>query len=216
MNVIRRLLARRRLDRDLADEIRQHLEEKADALVDAGVPRDKAIRIARREFGNVTLIEERGRDVWRWQVVEDGLSDVRYAVRQWRRSPAFAAAAILTLALGIGANTAVFSAVSALVLRPLPFPDADRLVAVRAVDRRSSAAHRLSYPNSSTFAARRGRSRISPAITTPTSRSPAAASPWTYAGRSCRGTCSRRWAWHPCSAARSSRRKNAPACTPPS
>ena len=118
-------------DRDLADEIAQHLEEKVDALVAAGMPREKPSAAARREFGNVTLIEERGpRRVA--LAGRRGRAWPTYAtrVRQLRRSPSFAAAAILTLALGIGANTAVFSVVNALVLRPLPFPHADRLVSV--------------------------------------------------------------------------------------
>src|SRR5207244_12484280 len=94
--------------------------------------RDEAGRAARREFGNVTLLEERGREVWRWTILENLISDVRYGFRQLRKSPAFAAAAVVTLALGIGANTAVFSVVNAVILRPLPFPEPDRLVSVRS------------------------------------------------------------------------------------
>ena len=116
MNVLRRLLARRRLERDLADEIRQHLDEQIDELVAGGVPRDQAVYLARRAFGNPTLVEERAREVWRLPLVDDLWADLRYGLRQWRRSPAFAGSAILTLALGIGASTAVFSVVSALVL----------------------------------------------------------------------------------------------------
>ena len=138
MNVLRRLLDRRRLERDLAEEIRQHLDEKIDELVAGGMPREQAVHAAHREFGNDTLLEERGREVWRWNLVEDAWADLRYAWRQWRRAPAFAIATLVTLALGIGANTFVFSVVNAVVLRPLPFPEADRLVSV-AVDRPSES-----------------------------------------------------------------------------
>ncbi len=147
MNVLRRLLDRRRLERDLAEEIRQHLDEKIDELVAGGMPREQAVHAAHREFGNDTLLEERGRDVWRWHLVEDAWADLRYAWRQWRRAPAFAIATLVTLALGIGANTFVFSVVNAVVLRPLPFPAADRLVSVQSIDRRSQSPDGLSYPN---------------------------------------------------------------------
>jgi putative ABC transport system permease protein len=146
MTWIRDLFARRALERDLAEEIRQHLDEKIDDLMLQGLSRDEASRLARREFGNVTLLEEQGRDVWRWPFVEDGLADLRYACRQLRRTPAFAFAAIATLALGIGASVAMFSVVNAVVLRPLPFPASDRLVTIESRDRRGPEPDTLSYP----------------------------------------------------------------------
>jgi len=138
--------ARRSADPDLDEEIEQHLAEKIDELVAQGVPADEAIWRARRDFGNVMLLKERSRDVWRPRL--HGLwCDVRYALRFLRRSPTFAAASILTLALGVGANAAVFSLLNAVVFRALPFPESDRLVSVQLRDTRG-APHptRLSYP----------------------------------------------------------------------
>ena len=126
---------------------RSHQLQHPLQLVAGGVPRDQAVYLARRAFGNPTLVEERAREVWRLPLVDDLWADLRYGLRQWRRSPAFAGSAILTLALGIGASTAVFSVVSALVLTPLPFPDPDRLVAVQSISRRDSTLDSLSYPN---------------------------------------------------------------------
>ena len=140
------LLRRRRIEDDLAAEIQAHLEERVEDLVAQGLSRESARLAARREFGNVTLIEERGRDVWRWRAVEDFVADLRFAVRQLRKAPAFALAGILTLALGIGANTAVFSVVNAVILRPLPYPNPERLVSVQTRTQRGEP-HNFSYPN---------------------------------------------------------------------
>ena len=124
--------------RDVADEIDLHLEEKIDELMAAGLTRQAAAAAARRAFGNVTLVREESRDVWRSRPLDDVLGDIRYALRQLRRAPSFAAAAILTLAIGIGANSAVFSVVNTVVLRPLPFPSPDRLVSVELMSIRGT------------------------------------------------------------------------------
>ncbi len=147
MNWIRQLLARRQLNKDLSEEIQQHIEEKVDELMTGGLSREDAIARARREFGNLTLMTEQGRDVWRWPSVEDFLSDVRFAVRQLCKSPAFAVASILTLALGIGTNTAVFSVVNAVILRPLAYPESEQLISVKSLDLRGvPQPSDLSYP----------------------------------------------------------------------
>jgi putative ABC transport system permease protein len=134
-------------ERALAEELQEHLAERIDALTEQGMPPDEAQWQAQRELGNVLLIKERGREVWRWAFVDELSADVRYALRQLRRSPSFALATILTLALGIGANTVVFSLINAVFLRPLPFSEPDRLVDVRSFDRRSGGhPTNLSYP----------------------------------------------------------------------
>ena len=130
MNWLKQLISGRKLYGELSEEIREHLEEKIEELVACGVSRKEAAAAARREFGNVTLIAEDSHKVWRWPSVEEFLTDVRYGLRMLGKNPSFTAIAILTLALGIGANTAIFSVVNVVLLQRLPYPDADGLVMV--------------------------------------------------------------------------------------
>jgi putative ABC transport system permease protein len=121
---------RNRLD-DLSDEIQSHIDEKTDELVAGGLSRTDAEVAARRAFGNVASVKETARDVWRFELFTDNLAtDVRLALRGLVHAPGYAIAVILTLALGIGANAVVFALVNAVVLKPLPYPNADRLISV--------------------------------------------------------------------------------------
>ena len=131
MRWLSELFSRKRRYDDLSASIREHIEERAEELVDGGMPRVEAEKTARREFGNVTLIEERSREVWQWATIESIAADLRLVMRRLRRSPGFAATVLLTLAIGIGANTAVFSVLNSVLIRPLSYPEPQRLVAMR-------------------------------------------------------------------------------------
>jgi predicted permease len=125
------LFRRRHLYDDLAEEIRAHLEEKAAELEARGMSPAQAHDAARRSFGNVTSIEERGRETWEWPTVESFLTDARYALRQLRRAPTLSLIVVVTLAVGIAATSTVFSWTRSVLLDPLPgAADADRVLAL--------------------------------------------------------------------------------------
>lgn len=128
------LWSRRRLYGDLSEEIREHLEEKIEELVAEGMSRPDAEAKARREFGNVALLEEDSRAVWRWAIVEDFFMDARFGARMLRKTPGFTAIAVVTLALGIAANTTIFSAVNGWMLRPPRIKDPGNVVMILTTD----------------------------------------------------------------------------------
>jgi predicted permease len=130
MQWLKQLLSRRRRYDDLSASIQEHLEEKIEELMEDGMPRAQAEQAARREFGNVTLVKERSREVWQWRALESTFADLKLTFRRLRKSPGFAVTVLLTLAIGIGANTAVFSVVNSVLLKPLPYPEPQDLVSL--------------------------------------------------------------------------------------
>lgn len=144
MQWLAKLFSRRRRYSDLSVSIQEHLEEKADELMDEGMSREEAMQAARRAFGNVGLIEERSREEWIWPELDGLRADLKYAVRQLWKHPGFSLTAIMTLTLGIGANVVVFSVLNAVVVRPLNVSKPQRLY---NIEHKQHGWYSQSYPN---------------------------------------------------------------------
>src|SRR5262245_39598859 len=127
---LRTLFVRRRREQDLQDEIAAHLAMDTQQRIDAGESPDVARFAAQRDLGRLLTTTEDTRAVWGWPGLEHFVRDFRHAAHTLWRQPAFSAAAVVTLAIGIGATTVIFSIVNGVLLQPLPYPEPDQLVSL--------------------------------------------------------------------------------------
>ena len=154
---LRSIFDRPGLDAEMDAEMRFHIERETEANLQAGMSPKEARRAAMVSFGGVDRFKEQGRSAFGWQWLDDLLRDVRRALKGMRRSPGFTAIALTMLALGIGANTAIFSVINAVLIRPLPFGEPDRLVQVyESHQQRGWDRFYFSHPNAFDVQARVG------------------------------------------------------------
>ncbi|MEO6567393.1 MAG: ABC transporter permease [Opitutaceae bacterium] len=157
MKLLRKILAlfrRERLEADMAEEMREHLERRVDANLAAGMTAEEARYAARRQFGGAEQLKEAAREERSWVWLEQFVRDLRFALRSLLKAPGFTAVTLLTLALGMGATTAIFTVANALLLRPLPGQQPEQLVVVAMPFRRPGTAQPISLRLYEQFRAR--------------------------------------------------------------
>jgi predicted permease len=154
---IRSLWQRRELKREIDEELRFHIEQRTAENLAAGMSKEEAAREARRSFGNVQTVREECRERQRASFGEEAMRDVRFAFRQLRKNPGFATVVVLTLALGIGLNTAIFSVAYGVLWRPLQYPRPDRLVILSSAQRTEQGVKTFATWSPLTFSALRQR-----------------------------------------------------------